>query len=76
MSTESVVIKARGRFEGKTINGSHRFGYCSSVFYDIKIAQTGSIIRVKHYEDESKDNILIYANIKEFFNQWTIFKVW
>lgn len=71
---ETTIIKVRARYERKTVNGDSRFGYCSSVIYDIKIAQTGSTLRVKHIDDETRDNILTYKNLGELLDTWTIFK--
>jgi hypothetical protein len=72
----NVVIKARARYESKTIKGNERFGYCSSVFYDIKILQLGEKFFVKHIEDPTRDNVLEYEHLGELLSKWTIFKVY
>lgn len=71
-----MIAKLRARYESQTINGEHRFGYCSSVFYDIKIKQVGEQLFVKHLEDEGKDNLLKYPNFIEFLKKWRVWKVY
>lgn len=62
----------KARYEGQSINVDTQFGYCSSVFYDIKIKQDGQKILVKHSADTSKDNIKTYSNFIEFLKEWQV----
>lgn len=71
-----MVAKLRARYEGQTTNGAHKFGYCSSVFYDIKIKQVGEKLFVKHLNDDSKDHILKYDNFIEFLKKWKVWQVY
>ena len=71
-----MIAKIRARYEGQTINGEQRFGYCSSVFYDLKIKQVGEQLLVKHLDDSSKDNLLKYPNFIEFLKNWKVWRIY